>query len=229
MTTAQSIKLSSSTIDILKNFSSINSNILVKTGNKLTTISPVKNVMATAIVPESFDTEFGIWDLNKFLGTVSLFDGAEFSFEDNHVVISGGNGSSVKYWYSEPKLLTTVNKEIKMPESVVNFTLKHSDFKELLKASAVLQLPDMALRTDGDSMELIVMDKKDKTSNTYSINLGPIDDNHEFCFYFKVENLKMLPGDYTVNVSEKSVSQFTHTKADLNYWIALEPDSTYKS
>ena len=228
MTTTQtSTKISKETLEVLKNFASINSNILVKSGNVLTTISPVKNVMAKATVNESFDTEFGIWDLNKFLGTISLFDSPNFEFHDKSVRISNGS-SEVVYYYSEPKLLTTPTKEITMPDGVLNFTLKESDLQELQKAASVMQLPDMVVRSSGGSVMLAVLDKKDSTSNTYSLEVGDLPHGeHEFEFYFKVENLKMLPGDYNVTISEKMISQLINTKDDVTYWIALETDSTY--
>lgn len=228
-TTQTSTKISKETLEVLKNFASINSNILVKSGNVLTTISPVKNVMATATVSETFDTEFGIWDLNKFLGTISLFDSPNFEFDDKSVRISNGS-SEVVYYYSEPKLLTTPTKEITMPDGVLNFTLKESDLQELQKAASVMQLPDMVVRSSGGSVELAVLDKKDATSNTYSLEVGDLlNDEHEFAFYFKVENLKMITGDYDVTISEKMISQLVNTKDDVTYWIALESDSTYNA
>ena len=225
MTTATATKISKETLEILKNFSSINSNILVKPGSTLTTVSPVKNVMAEATVPESFESEFGIWDLNKFLGTISLFDSPEFEFNDNFVKISSGS-TEVVYYYCEPKLLTTVSKKITMPDSVLDFTLKHSDLLELQKAASVMQLPDMVVRSSGSDVELAVLDKKDPSSNTYSIDVNVTTDA-EFDFYFKVENLKMIGGDYGVTISEKKISQLSNTNGKVKYWIALETDSTY--
>ena len=222
-----SMKIKQGTIDLLKNFSTINSNMLIRTGNKITTISPVKNIVAEATVSETFPTEFGVWDLNKLLGTISLFDDADFSFDEKFMTISGKGGSSVKYYYCEPRLLTVLDKEIKMPEGVVSFELTQKMFNEIQKAASVLQLPDMCLRTESGSIELVVLDKQDSTSNNYSINVGPAEDNQDFCFYFKVENLKLLPGDYDVVVSDGVVSQFTSKSSDLRYWIALESDSVY--
>lgn len=229
METLTTMKLSKNTLDILKNFSTINSNILVEPGNVIKTVSPVKNVMSQATVKEKFDCQFGIWDLGKFLGTISLFEDPDFSFDDKHVTISGSNGTKVTYYYSEPKLLTTINKDIKMPETVVSFELKNDDFSELQKAAAVLQLPDLSLRSDGGRMQLVALDKKDVTSNNYSIDLGILPhDDHDFEFYFKVENLKLLPGNYNVEVTEKVVSKFTNQDLSLCYWIALESDSRYE-
>jgi len=193
----------------------------------ITTISPVKNVMSEALVTENFDTEFGIWDLNKFLGVVSLFDKPEFDFDEKFVTISGSGGASVQYYYSEPSLLSVPTKSITMPEPVVTFKLTQKNFSELQKASAVLQVSDLAVRTDGDMLQLAVLDKNDVSSNCYTIDLGEIGDNQDFCFYFKVENLKMIEADYDVKISDKNISQFTSTNNELIYWIALETDSRY--
>ena len=229
MTTQTATTLSQRTLDILKNFSTINSNILVKPGNVLTTISPIKNVMSEATVEEDFDTEFGIWDLNKFLGTISLFKKPEFEFHEKYVNITdAGNSSSVTYYYSEPRLLTTVNKKINMPESVVNCTLTQSVFSDILRAASVLQVSDIAIRSNGSDIEIVALDKSDSTTNSYSVTLGGDNPNAaDFTFYFKAENLKMLPGDYDIGISDKVVSQFTKVNDDITYWVALESDSSY--
>jgi len=229
MTVTQSCtKISKDTFDVFKNFSTINSNILVEPGNTIKTISPVKNIMAEAKVPETFDTQFGIWDLSKFLGTVSLFEDPEFYFEDNKVVIQGKNGSNVVYYYAEPRLITTINKEIVMPDVVVDFELTNSGLTEIQRAASVLQLPDLSVRSSNTgTIELVALDKKDPSSNSYSLEVGDNENGAEFNFYFKVENLKILPGDYNVSITEKVVSQFDHATKDLKYWIALESDSTY--
>ena len=229
MTTQTAISLSQRTLDVLKNFSTINSNILVKPGNKLVTISPVKNVMSEVIVEEDFDIEFGIWDLSKFLGTISLFAKPEFEFHDKYVVISEEKKKSeVIYHYSEPRLLTTVNREINMPESVVDCTITQNILNDILKASSVLQVNDIAIRPNDDRLEIVALDKADATSNNYSIELGDLPHgNNDFTFYFKAENLKMLPGDYDVKITDKVISQFKKVNDELTYWIALESDSHY--
>lgn len=220
-------KLSKQTLDILKNFASINSNILVSPGNVIKTISPVKNVMSQAVVKENFDTEFGIWDLNKFLGVVSLFNDPEFYFNEKYVEIVGNNGTRVVYHYSEPKLLTTVTKEIRMPDAVVNFTLEQDDFSELQKASGVLQLPDLCLRNCSEGIELVAVDKKDSSSNNYSVLVGNDYANGDFEFFFKTENLKLLPGDYQISLCEKLAIQLQHADIDAGYVIAVTSDSVY--
>jgi hypothetical protein len=145
MTTATKTVLSEKTLAILKNFAGINSNILIKPGNTLTTVSHMKNILAEAEIEETFDREIAIWDLNQFLGTISLFDKPSFEFEENHVMISGSNGSSVRYFYSAPNLITAPSKKITMPEVAVDFELRQRDLIELQKAAAVLGLPDLCV------------------------------------------------------------------------------------
>ena len=229
MTTSTTMKISKQTQTILKNFTSINSNLLVKPGNKIATVAPAKNVMAEATVDEKFDTEFGIWDMNKFLGTVSLFKDAEFEFEDKYVTISGGNGSKVKYYYSEPKLLTVPTKSINMPEAVVNFDLTESMFDELVRASSVLQLPHLSVTTDGKKIIGVVCDKNDPTCNQFSVTLGDHKGDADFSFDFRIENLKFLPGEYEVKIAKSVISQFTHKDLSLKYWVALESSSQYNN
>mgnify|MGYP003123973357 CR=1 FL=1 len=224
------MQISKQTIEVLKNFASINSNILIKPGNQIKTISNYKNVLAQATVEETFPVEFGVWDLNKMLGVISLFDSPTLDFDDKYVTIWGGE-SSVKYYYSEPKLLTTVTKELKMPEAVVFASLDEEDVKEIQKAASVLQLPDIKISSNnlGGDIVLTVMDRKDPSSNEYSFTIGDIADEAEFNFHFKVENLKMLVGDYNLQICENSVAKFESRNLDLTYWIAMEPDSNYKA
>jgi hypothetical protein len=225
---AEKIKLSEKTLSILKNYSGICSNILIKPGNVLRTVSSMKNIMSEAVIEEDFERQVAIWDLNQFLGTVSLFDSPEFEFEENHVNIYGKNGSSVRYYYSAPNLITTPTKDIVMPETVVEFDLKQRDLVELQRAASVLGLPDICVQSNGDTLEMVAVDKKINSSNTYSVSLGDLpNDGHDFKFYFKVENLKMFPGDYTVSIAKSVVSQFVHKTTDIKYWIALEADSVY--
>jgi hypothetical protein len=227
-TTETQLNISKKTLELLKNFSTINSNILIRPGNKITTISGVKNIMAEAEVDENFDSEFGVWDLSRFLGTISLFESPEFEFNDKYMTISDGKGASVKYFYCEPKLLTTVNKEITMPDIVVTFSLTEKIFADVMRASSVLQLSDICVRSAGDSIEMVALNKGDTTSNHYAQVVGQLDTPCEFEFYFKSENLKMLPGNYNVSLTESVVAKFENTNTDLRYWIALESDSNYK-
>jgi len=222
------MKLNQTTQDILKNFSEINTNILIKPGSELNTISTMKNILAKATINESFDSEFGIYDLNEFLSVVSSLDKPELTLQEKHLTISAeGSRSKVKYFYSDPSVIVSPTKEVNMPESDVTFTLSESNLAQLRKMAAILSSPDLALigTKDGDVI-LKVCDKKNDTSNKFEIVVGE-NATANYTFYFKVENLKMISGDYDVAVSSKSIAHFTNTKLPIEYWIALEPDSVF--
>lgn len=225
--TKNATEISKQTFTILKNFSGINSNLFVKPGNKISTMSPAKNMMAEVTIEESFDTEFGIWDLNKFLGVVSLFETPEFVFEDKYVTISGSNGSTVKYYFSDPKLLSYPTKSIKKMDPEVTFNLTKDDLNELQRAGAVLQLPDLCFISEGNEVTAVIKDLKDPTCNTYSISVGENKSGAEFSFNFKLENMRMLDGDYEVELSKNKIGCFAHQGLDLRYWISMESTSTY--
>ena len=220
--------ISKDTLNILKNFSGINSNLYVKPGSKITTMSPTKNIMAEVEVEESFDIEFGIWDLNKLLGVISLFQDPEFIFDDKYMTITGASGSKVKYFYSDPKLLSYPTKSIKKIDAVVEFDLTSDDFRELSRAGAVLQNPDLCFVSDDDAVLAVVKDLKDPTCNVFSIRVGDNKDQADFSFNFKLENMKMFDGDYHVALSKNVIGQFTHASRPLTYWVAMDATSTYK-
>ena len=222
------MKLNQTTQDILKNFSEINTNILIKPGSELNTISTMKNILAKATINESFDSEFGIYDLNEFLSVVSSLDKPELTLQEKHLTISAeGSRSKVKYFYSDPSVIVSPTKDVNMPESDVTFTLSESNLAQLRKMAAILSSPDLALiGTKGGDVVLKVCDKKNDTSNKFDIIVGE-NATANYTFYFKVENLKMISGDYDVAVSSKSIAHFTNTKLPIEYWIALEPDSVF--
>ena len=222
------MKLNATTQEILKNFTEINTNILIKPGSELNTISTMRNILAKATIAEAFDREFGIYDLNEFLSVVSSLEKPELTLQEKHMTISAeGSRSKAKYFYSDPSVIVSPTKEVSMPESDVTFTLSESNLSQLQKMAAILKAPDLALvgTKDGDVV-LKVCDKKNDTSNKFDIVVGE-NATANYTFYFKVENLKMMSGDYDVAVSSKSISHFTNTKLPIEYWIALEPDSVF--
>ena len=226
MKTRPAMKLSDKTISVLKNFSSINQSILFKEGNKLRTISVMKNILAEATVSEDFSKDFGIYDLNQFLNGLSLHSSPELDFaNDGYVVIREGRSRS-KYFFADPNVIVTPpDKAITLPSEDVCFELSTDQLDKLLKAAAVYQLPDISAVGEAGVIKLVVRDKKNDTSNNLEIVVGETD--AEFVFNFKVENIKVLPGTYEVVVSQKLLSRFTSKNHDLTYYIALEPDSTF--
>jgi hypothetical protein len=220
------MQLSKSTLDLLKNFADINENLLVKEGNKLTTISVQKNVLAEATVEETFDKEFAIYDLNGFLSVLGIFENPELILGDDYATISSGR-SSTKFWYADPSLVVSPSKSIVMPDAEVEFTLTKQQLADILKASSVMQLPDIALKSDGQTVSLVATDKKNTTSNEYVTEVAD-GTGDIYNFFFKKENLKLIPGDYSVKVTSKNISEFTNQATDLKYFIALEADSKYE-
>ena len=220
------MKLSEKTINLLKNFSDINQSILFKKANKLRTISVMKNILAEADIPEDFPKDFGIYDLNQFLRGVFLHNQPELDFaNDGHVVIREGKTRS-KYFFADPSVIVTPpDKELTLPTVDVQFELSTEQLDKVRKAVLAFQLPDLSVVGDGSSVKLVVHDKKNDTSNDFQVIVGETDS--EFCFNFKVENIKILPGSYKVAISSKLLSRFTNNDYDLTYYIALEPDSNY--
>ena len=221
------MNISNETLDILRNFSSINSGITVKAGNELVTVSAMKNIFAKAVVDESFEKDHSIYDLSAYLGAVSLFDRPNFDFNAEKVTVSEGD-NSVTYYYADPQMVISPTKEITMPEPEVSFDLDKDGLDSLLKASSVLSLPDMVLSSDGQSVVLTVKDKKNSTSNVFSKTVAQ-GNGSTFEMFLRMENMKMIPGDYTVFVSSKGIAHFTNRNVAVEYFIALEPDSTYNA
>ena len=221
------MKLSDKTLSVLKNFSTINQSILFKQGSKLRTISVMKNILAEAVIDEEIPQDFGIYDLNQFLNGLGLHQHPELDFKnDGHVVIKEGKMRS-KYFFADPNVIVTPpDKEIVLPSEDVSFELSTQQLDKLLKAAAVYQLPDLSVLGEDGVVKLVVRDKKNDTSNVFSIIVGETES--VFSLNFKVENIKILPGSYNVVVSSKLLSRFSNQDMDLKYWIALEPDSVYE-
>ena len=221
------MKLSDSTLTLLKNFSNINQSILFKQGKSLRTISVMKNILAEATINEELPKDFGIYDLNQFLNGLSLHNNPDLDFtNDNYVVIREGRSRS-KYFFADPNVIVCPpEKTIELPSEDVSFELKTEQLDKLLKAAGIYQLPDLSAIGEDGVVKLVVRDKKNETSNDFAVVVGETEG--KFVFNFKVENIKLIPGSYDVVVSQKLLSKFTCREHDLSYYIALEPDSSYE-
>ena len=222
-----SMKLSDSTLTILKNFAGINNSILVKEGKRLRTISVAKNILAEAEIKENFPKDFAIYDLNQFLNGLSLHQDPDLDFnQDSYLSIKEGK-RRVKYFFADPNvIISPPEKDITLPSEDISFQLDSASLEKLVKAAQVYQLPDLSAIGEAGVIKLVVHDKKNDTSNQYAIVVGETE--KEFSFNFKVENIKIIPGAYDVVVSSKLLSKFTNTKYNLTYYIALEPDSNFE-
>jgi hypothetical protein len=220
------MKLSDKTLTLLKNFAGINQSILFKEGNNLRTISVMKNILAEATVEEEFPRDFGIYDLNQFLNGVNLYHSPELDFENEGYVMIREGKSRSKYFFADPNVIVTPpDKSIVLPSEDVCFLLDTKELDKLLKASSIYQLPDLSVVGEAGVIKLVVRDKKNDTSNDFSVIVGETDE--EFVFNFKTENIKIIPGAYEVVISKKLLSRFVNTNFDVKYYIALEPDSTF--
>ena len=223
------MKLSEHTTSVLKNFASINQNLVIKEGKTISTMSAMKNIVAKAEVDEDFPREIAIYDLNEFLAALSLFTNPVLDFSENFVMITeeGKTGNSLKYFYSDPSVVTTPSSDITMPKTEVNFSLDSSDLSKVQRAASVIGSPELVLEKNGVGSYLTVKDKKNDTANNYSLDVD-VEGQGDYNFYFKVENLKLMPLTYDVKVSSKNISHFkSQTSNAVEYWIALEPESSY--
>ena len=220
------MKLSDNTLSLLKNFSTINQSILFKKGNRLRTISVMKNILAEATIAEEFPKDYGIYDLGQFLNGLGLHNSPELDFHDDSYVIIKEGRSRSKYFFADPNvIITPPEKGIELPSEDVTFELSTEQLDKLLKAAAIYQLSDLSVIGENGVVNILVRDKKNDTSNNFAVTVGETDAT--FSFNFKVENIKILPGTYDVVVSQKLLSRFTAKNYDLTYYIALEPDSTF--
>ena len=220
------MQLSEDTINLLTNFGTINSNIVLRPGQQLKTISEAKNILAVANIVEDFPTDMGIYDLNEFLSTHSLVEDATLMFEENSVQIAN-NTNRVKFYFAEPSILTTPDKEITMPTSEVNIVLTEEILSKTKKAASVLGHLDVAIIGTDDSISIKILDTKDSSANTFETDLGPNTTGHKFSFVMNISNMKIIDGEYDVQISSKLISKWTNKTKPVSYFIALEKSSTF--
>ena len=221
------MKISNSTLGVLRNFSDINQNILFKTGSTLSTMSTMKTIMAQAVVKEQFEQEFGVYDLPEFLRALDCFISPVLKFNgtSNLKIKDEKTTLTARYAFAEKSTLVLPQKEVTMPDKTVSFTLKNSDYESVKKLYTNLNLPDIAFKGEKGKINLVALDKKNSNSNISSINVG--ETNLEFTAYIKVENMKLIPGDYDVALSKMKIAHFINKKVSVQYWIALEADSKF--
>lgn len=221
------MELSKDTLALIKNFAGINNSLMLKPGNKLATISEGKNIMAEATIAEELPIEFGIYDLNEFLNVVSIFSNPNLEFQEKFALVSDSNNgnSRIKYFAAGEGVVKSAPSTIKFPEPDVEFTLDAGQLAMIQRTASALKASDVTIEGDGSILRVTVSDKKNDTANAYSHALGTTQET--FKANLKVENLKMLPNDYTVSISKKKISKFKHSASDLTYYVAVEADSEF--
>ena len=223
------MKLSKHTLNMLKNFSDINMSIEIKKGNVLRTVSVQKNILAQAELEDEFPKDFAIYELNRFLGAVSLFDDPELEFNAKSVNI-GTSKHSADYVYCDPSMIVTPpENNITFPDPEVKFTLTQDSLSQVMRASNVLGTPEIAIEGGphpNDSIRIKALDVNNDSTDTFQVVL----DEHsgdKFRFVFKTENMKMIPGNYDIEISSKGISHFSLQGTELQYWIATESTSSF--
>tara|TARA_B110000483_G_scaffold105682_1_gene128987 strand:+ start:7828 stop:8502 length:675 start_codon:yes stop_codon:yes gene_type:complete len=222
------MKISKETLDVLKNFSAINPNLVIEQGNKLSTIAEAKNIMASCEVAETFDKDIGIYDLNEFLSALSLIEDPEFVFGDQSVSIKS-DLTSLTYRYADKSILTSPEKGVNMPEADVNVQLSAEVINHIRRAGAALNHPIVSITTNANETKLYlqVKDPSNSSSNIFQHEIdSDYDANAAFDFQFLISNLKLIGGDYEVSVSSKLISHWKCiNNSSVEYWIALEKTS----
>jgi hypothetical protein len=218
------MKLSKQTLEILRNFSTVNQNILISEGSVLTTRTVAKNIFVEATVPDTFTQEMGLYNLPEFLGITSLFSDPEFELSEHSVTIRQDK-NKVQYVFASKEVLDYPDKPIKMPATDATFELSEENLKSLLKAGSVLSATDLLIQGQDGLINCTVLDPKNPSSNTFSVEVGTTD--RAFSAYIKLENLKMISGMYEVNLSSKKIAQFKSKTLDYNFYIANEKTSTW--
>ena len=223
------MKLSKHTLNMLKNFSDINMSIEIKKGNILRTVSVQKNILAQAELEDEFPQDFAIYELNRFLGAVSLFDDPELEFNAKSVNI-GTTKHSADYVYCDPSMIVTPpENNITFPDPEVKFTLTQDSLSQVMRASNVLGTPEIAIEGGphpNDSIRIKALDVNNDSTDTFQVVLDE-KSGHTFRFVFKTENMKMVSGNYDVEISSKGISHFTLQGTKLQYWIATESTSNF--
>ena len=222
------MELTDNVLQVLKNFASINPNIVVEPGNTIKTLSEGRNIFGKAQVDVDFPIKFGVYDLNEFLGVIGLVDSPRLSFEETHVNIGDASGrSKIKYFFTNTDHLTSPSKDIVMPSTEVSFTIDNSTLNQIKKAASALGHSELSIKANNGSISLSVFDSGNSTSNMFTIEVDGRYESDQFNFIISIPNRKLLSGEYDVEISAKLISHFINKTTGAEYWIALEKSSTY--
>jgi hypothetical protein len=222
------MKLNEKVLQVLKNFASINPNIVVQQGNIIRTLSEGKNLFGKAEINSEFPQQFGIYDLNEFLSVINLVEEPSLTFQDTHVIINDSTGlSKIKYFFTDTEYLTTSTKDIATPKAEIRFSISNETLNRIKRAASALGHSVVAIRPNNGSISLTVFDEGNPTSNTFTIDVEGSYESDNFDFILSITNLKFLPGDYHVEISSKLISHFVNKESNVEYWVALEKSSKY--
>lgn len=225
------MKLSPQTMTVLKNFSTINESIFVKPGNVLETVSKKKNILARAEVADTFADEFGIYDLNNFLGVLTLqkADTPEIDIESKTIVIKGLAGRSKIAYRKAAKetIILPPDKKVNMGTPEIEFSLSAEDYLWIQRVASALSSPNIAISSDGTDIQLEALDTKDDSAHVNSTTIGKNDKGTTYRVVFSTENLKFIDGNYDVKLSSRGIGYFKNTSFPVEYWVSTEAASKF--
>lgn len=219
------IRLGLKTIAVLKNFKQINTSILIHAGKELRTISIRRNVVGEYQTEEEFPVKFAIYSIDKFLTALSMVNGPILEFFDSYVEISDSSGiTKIKYFYGDPDLVFAPEKRMVTGTPVSVIGVKEQSLKSLLDASLKMSLPDVVFESDGKNLSASAFNRMSDTSNRVRVELGECDSEEPFAYHFLADRIQIIPGDYIISISDKTIAKFENQKEPLVYFIALESE-----
>lgn len=215
------MKFTQKTIQVLKNFATINQGILFKKGNILSTVSTGYTIIGHATLDQEIEKDFAIYDLNRFLGALSLFSDPDIQLHEGYLTIKDA-GKELNYTFADPSVILAPRDDVKLPNVAATLKVSASVLSDITKALSVMGLPELAFVGDGENISVQAVNSKDPTSDVFKItNLGATENT--FKAIFKIENMKIIPGEYEVSIAKKGISYFKG--ADIEYYIAIEINS----
>ena len=214
------MKFSNETISVLKNFATVNPGLVFKPGSVIRTMHPQKTVMASATVSEKFEKVARVYDLSRFLATLSMFDDPDVEFTEDKFIISSGRSKGSYTYAAEAMVVAPPEKNIQFPTAEANVSINWKDLDSVIRAAGVLKLSEIAFTSDGSNISLSAVDSKNPTADAYDVVIAENVDTEPFRMIIKVENLRLMPNDYEVALSTKGLAHFKSPKVE--YYIALE-------
>jgi len=215
------MKLSDNTLAVLKNFASINSGVVLSAGKTQKTISPEKSILVEATIDDDIPTQFGIYDLNQFLGNLTTLRNPELTFNKDTVTLDDGELSFDYRACSANLIITPPDKELVLKSVDVKFSLPNETLQKLIKVATMNGLPNLSVVGKNGSLLLKIHERANDTSNSGTIKIGEYA-GQDFTASFKTDNLKLLPNDYNVEIQKGAFAKFENASNTLKYFIALE-------
>jgi hypothetical protein len=225
------MQLSPKTIQILKNFATINGGIVIKPGSEISTKAATNSVCATANVSEVFPNTIALYDLNQFLGTISEFEAPDIDFDVSTITISEASNPrlSFKGLYGNESMIVTLTRKVNMPPTPIEFNLTESELAKLQRMAGIQGLKYISVTKNADNkIVLVASDIENSSTNTFTLATDSDAPSADFSMIFDKASLNFVKGDYSVAIAKEGISKFTNQSIDLVYHVATLDKSYYK-